>query len=92
MRTTTVMTSAPDTAFYVCECGFEKHIVGGENARHGLDMVQRLHKKVCKMAMRNGTQTVRSSANAGTRHHANENTKENMEFVAKARARAQGTE
>lgn len=84
------MTSGPDTGFYLCQCGYEKHIVGGEKARHGLALVQRLHQKICPVAAGNKTQTIRGEATVGTRHHANENTKENAAFVAKVRAQVQG--
>jgi hypothetical protein len=41
-----------DQGFYICECGYEKQIKGGENARNGLELVKRLHRKSCAVACR----------------------------------------
>ena len=39
-----------DQGFYICECGYEKQIKGGDNARNGLEMAKRLHRKTCALA------------------------------------------
>jgi hypothetical protein len=39
-----------DQATYVCGCGYEKSVKGGENSRTGLALVRRLHSKVCEIA------------------------------------------
>jgi len=86
-----IRVSGADTAFYMCECGYEKHIIGGENARHGLVTVQRLHKKICKLASASGvkteTKTIRINPEiVKPKFNSNEMKKENMEFIAKTKA------
>jgi hypothetical protein len=87
-----IRVSGADTAFYMCECGYEKHIICGENARHGLVTVQRLHKKICKLAklatsVRAETKTIRINPEiVKPRFNSNEMKKENMEFIAKTKA------
>nr|WPF46606.1 MAG: hypothetical protein [Lake Baikal virophage 6] len=39
-----------EQAFYVCGCGYEKSVMGGEKSRTGLELVRRLHSKVCEIA------------------------------------------
>ena len=52
-----------EQAIYVCGCGYEKGVKGGENSRTGLALVRRLHAKVCAVAS-NSTQKGRQVVEA----------------------------